>query len=105
MTESRIIRMELLAMVLSPGSVPRTDLRTSRIPNWLTFTAMGVATIYACLAGWRPGTLFSLSGLGTGLDSLFDLVFLGRHWSGRRQINGSNWRDCRSLWRIHILHF
>jgi prepilin peptidase CpaA len=52
-----------------------TDLRSSRIPNWLTFPAMGVALLaHAWLAG-LPGVLFSLSGLGTGLG-LFLLIHL-----------------------------
>lgn len=52
-----------------------TDLRSSRIPNWLTFTAMGFALlVHAWLAG-VPGILFSLAGLGAGLG-LFLLIHL-----------------------------
>ena len=52
-----------------------TDLRSSRIPNWLTFPAMGFA-----LAGhaWLNGidaVWFSLAGFGTGLG-LFFLIYL-----------------------------
>ena len=54
-----------------------TDLRSSRIPNWLTFPAMGLALLaHAWLTG-LPGTLFSLGGLGTGLG-----LFLLIHFSG-----------------------
>ena len=51
------------------------DLRSSRIPNWLTFPAMGFAlAAHACLNGVQ-GTLFSLAGLGAGLGLLL-LVYL-----------------------------
>lgn len=44
-----------------------TDLRWSRIPNWLTFSAMGIGI---CVHSWVGGpheTLTSLTGLGVGL--------------------------------------
>jgi prepilin peptidase CpaA len=63
----------LLAVVLVIAIY--TDLRSSRIPNWLTFPAMGVAILaHTWLAG-LPGALFSLGGLGTGLG-LFLLIHL-----------------------------
>lgn len=52
-----------------------SDLRSSRIPNWLTFPTMGVALLaHAWLAG-VAGALFSLAGLGTGLG-LFLLMYV-----------------------------
>jgi len=63
----------LLAIVLVTAMC--TDLRYSRIPNWLTFPAMGVALLaHAWLTG-LPGALFSLGGLGIGLG-LFLLIHL-----------------------------
>jgi prepilin peptidase CpaA len=54
-----------------------TDLRSSRIPNWLTYSAMGVALVaHAWLAG-LPGALFSLSGLGAGLGLFLILYVTG----------------------------
>lgn len=51
-----------------------TDLRSSRIPNWLTFSATGFALVgHAWLSGF-PGALFSVAGLGTGLG-LFLLIY------------------------------
>jgi prepilin peptidase CpaA len=51
------------------------DLRSSRIPNWLTFPAMGVALLaHAWLAGF-PGALLSLAGLGAGLG-LFLILYV-----------------------------
>lgn len=44
-----------------------TDLRSSRIPNWLTFSGMGCALVGHAWLGGTPEVMFSLAGLGTGL--------------------------------------
>ncbi|MDH4300622.1 MAG: A24 family peptidase [Nitrospira sp.] len=51
------------------------DLRSSRIPNWLTFPAMSVALAGHAWMGGVDGALFSLAGLGIGLG-LFFLIYL-----------------------------
>lgn len=51
-----------------------TDLRSSRIPNWLTFSATGFALAGHAWLGGFPGALFSVAGLGTGLG-LFLLMY------------------------------
>ena len=51
-----------------------TDLRSSRIPNLLTFTAIAIGLIaHAWLAGFQ-GIVFSLEGLGVGLG-IFALLY------------------------------
>ena len=52
-----------------------TGLRSSRIPNWLTFPAMGVALLAHAWLGGLQGALFSLAGLGTGLG-LFLILYV-----------------------------
>lgn len=52
-----------------------TDLRSSRIPNWLTFPSMGLAIVAHGWSAGLPGALFSLGGLGMGLG-LFLLIHL-----------------------------
>lgn len=52
-----------------------TDLHSSRIPNWLTFSAMGFALAGHAWLNSVDGLLFSLAGLGTGLG-LFLLFYL-----------------------------
>ena len=52
-----------------------TDLHSSRIPNWLTFSAMGFALAEHAWLNSVDGLLFSLAGLGTGLG-LFFLFYL-----------------------------
>jgi len=54
-----------------------TDLRSSRIPNWLTFSAMGFALVMHAWLGGFPEALFSLSGLGAGFG-----LFLILHMTG-----------------------
>jgi len=44
-----------------------TDIRSSRIPNWLTFSAMGFALVGHAWLGGAPEVMFSLAGLGAGL--------------------------------------
>jgi prepilin peptidase CpaA len=62
----------LLTVVLVTATY--TDLRSSRIPNSLTFTAMAIGLItHAYLTG-AHGILFSLEGLGVGLG-LFLLLY------------------------------
>jgi len=59
-----------------------TDLRSSRIPNWLTFPAMGVALLAHAWLGGLQGALFSLAGLGTGLGLFLILYVTGSIGAG-----------------------
>ena len=59
-----------------------TDLRSSRIPNWLTFSAMGFALVAHAWLGGFPGALFSLAGLGTGLGLFLLIYFFGSIGAG-----------------------
>ena len=52
------------------------DLRTRRIPNWLTVSAFSVGLImHTIIGGWR-GTLFSLSGAALALVLLLPPVLI-----------------------------
>lgn len=59
-----------------------TDLRSSRIPNWLTFSAMGVALVVHVWLGGIPGALFCLAGLGAGLGLFLILYMSGSIGAG-----------------------
>ena len=54
-----------------------TDLHSSRIPNWLTFSAMGFALAGHAWLNGVDGLLFSLAGLGTGLGLFFFFYLAG----------------------------
>jgi prepilin peptidase CpaA len=65
----------ILMMVLAMAVI--MDLRSSRIPNWVTFPAMGFALAGHAWANGIDGFLFGLAGLGTGLG-LFFFIYLAR---------------------------
>jgi prepilin peptidase CpaA len=67
------IMTALLAVVL--GTAVVTDLRWSRIPNWLTVPVMAIAVGTHTGMNGIGGLLFSLTGLGAGL-CLFLLFYL-----------------------------
>lgn len=55
-----------------------TDLRSSRIPNWLTFSTMILALATHAWLGGTQQALFGLAGLATGLGLFLVLyVFAG----------------------------
>lgn len=68
--EPTIINL-LLASVL--GTAVVTDLRSSRIPNWLTFSAMGIGILIQAWIGGLTGALSGLAGLGVGMGLFFPL--------------------------------
>src|SRR5262245_62080436 len=53
------------------------DLRSSRIPNWLTFPAMGFALAGHAWLNGIDGILFSLTGFGMGLGLFFFIYLAG----------------------------
>lgn len=67
------ILVVILLMVLMVAVA--MDLRSSRIPNWLTFPAMSFALAAHAWSNGVEGFLFSLAGIGTGLG-LFFFIFL-----------------------------
>jgi len=59
-----------------------TDLHASRIPNWLTFSAMGFALASHIWLGSLQGAIFSLAGLGAGLGLFLILYASGSIGAG-----------------------
>jgi len=70
-------RMVGLLVLLVTAAV--SDLRTYRIPNWLTFGGMAFALIYGTFAARTPlvGATHALGGLGTGLLIMLPFYALG----------------------------
>ena len=77
----------LLAIVLSLAVY--LDIRTSRIPNWLTFTAMGGGLVVHTQLEGAQGAIFSLSGLGTGLIIFLAFYFFGEMGAGDVKLMGA----------------
>jgi prepilin peptidase CpaA len=65
------------------------DIRTSRIPNWLTFTAMGSGLLVHTLLEGAQGAIYSLSGLGTGLILFLAFYFFGEMGAGDVKLMGA----------------
>src|SRR6266852_6160768 len=59
-----------------------TDLRSSRIPNWLTFPTMGFALVAHVWMDGLQGAIFSLAGLGAGLGLFLILYVSGSIGAG-----------------------
>lgn len=59
-----------------------TDLHSSRIPNWLTLSAMGFALASHAWLGSLQGAIFSLAGLGAGLGLFLILYVSGSIGAG-----------------------
>jgi prepilin peptidase CpaA len=73
MTESLMIVLLAIVLLIAIG----TDLRSSRVPNWLTFPAMACGLVWHVWQSGIAGALFGLSGLAIGLG-----VFLMIYMSG-----------------------
>ena len=77
----------LLAVVLT--SVIYTDLRSSRIPNVLTFSGIGMGCIAHVWGGGIQGLFFSLEGLVVGLGIFLFLYASGGVGAGDVKLMGA----------------
>ena len=62
-----------------------TDLRTRKIPNWLTYPAIPIAILLHWIVAGRHAALLSLSGAALGLGVLLPFVLLGA-------VGGGDWK-------------
>jgi len=62
-----------------------TDLRSRRIPNWLTYPAIPCAVILHSMAGGWHGAKLSLLGTALGLGLLLPFVLI-------RSLGGGDWK-------------
>jgi prepilin peptidase CpaA len=74
------VMMAALAVVLITAI--GTDLRSARIPNWLTFPAMGLALLGHTWLGGMYGGLLGLAGLAMGLGLLMPIYVVGAIGAG-----------------------
>ena len=65
------------AIVLFTSVCLVTDVRSRRIPNWLTVSALGVGLVAQTLVSGWPGLQASLGGFAAGFGILFVLWLLG----------------------------
>ena len=62
-----------------------TDLRSRRIPNWLTYPAVPIAILLHAIAGGWHGARLALLGTALGLGILLPFVLL-------RSLGGGDWK-------------
>ncbi len=77
----------LLAVVLAIAAF--TDIRSRRIPNWLTYPAMAAAMGYHMYLNGMNGFLFSAGGLGLGLIFFIFFYLSGGMGAGDVKLMGA----------------
>jgi prepilin peptidase CpaA len=65
------------------------DIRFHRIPNWLTFSTLGVAVIYHAWTNGLEGLLFSFTGLLVGIGVLIIPYLMGGMGAGDIKLMGA----------------
>lgn len=70
----------ILASILLMAAI--TDLRSCKIPNWLTLGAMAAGILSHAFVDGLPGMLFSLKGAGVGLILFLGLYVIGGMGAG-----------------------
>ena len=66
-----------------------TDLRSRRIPNWLTVSGLVVGIVFHTVASGWHGTLFALGGFAVGFGVLFVLWSIGGGGGGDVKLMGA----------------
>jgi prepilin peptidase CpaA len=84
---AELVTGALLAIVLFLAVY--LDIRTSRVPNWLTLAAMCIGPFVHSLLEGAQGAMFSLSGLGAGLALFFIFYLTGGMGAGDVKLMGA----------------
>jgi prepilin peptidase CpaA len=65
------------------------DIKSNKIPNWLTFPTIIVGLIYSGFNYGIAGLLFSIGGLGTGIGLLLIFYLMGGMGAGDVKLMGA----------------
>lgn len=78
-----------VAVIVFSAAAVVTDLRSLRIPNWLTVPSFAIAVLFhVCVGGWT-GLQLSLLGFATGFGILFLLWVIGGGGGGDVKLMGA----------------
>jgi prepilin peptidase CpaA len=84
-----VIATQWLGAFVLAGAACWFDVRTRRIPNWLTFPAAALGLVAATAAHGGPGTVSSAVGLLVGLMLFFPLFVLKGLGAGDVKLMGA----------------
>ena len=76
-----------LSLILTAAAA--IDLRTQRIPNFLTLPSILIALVYYLMSDGTSGLLFSLAGLAAGIGLLLFPYLLGGMGAGDAKLMGA----------------
>jgi len=78
-----------IAVIVFAAAAVVTDLRSLRIPNWLTVPSFAIAVLFHVLVGGWAGLQLSLLGFATGFGILFLLWVIGGGGGGDVKLMGA----------------
>ncbi len=81
--------MTLIAAILSRSVAAVTDIRSRRIPNWLTYSAMLLGVGYHTMVNGAQGFFFGAGGLFLGLALLIVFYLAGGMGAGDVKLMGA----------------
>ena len=79
----------VIAVVAFTAAAVFTDLKSLRIPNWLTVPSFAIAVLFYVLVDGWAGLQFSLLGFATGFGILFLLWVIGGGGGGDVKLMGA----------------
>jgi prepilin peptidase CpaA len=87
-SSSIIIHLPAIILGLFLTAAAAIDLRTQRIPNFLTLPSILIALVYHAISDGTGGLLFSLAGLGAGVGLLILPWLMGGMGAGDAKLMG-----------------
>jgi prepilin peptidase CpaA len=81
--------MHIALVIVLVVSAAIIDVRSQRIPNYLTMPGCGIGLMYHVLASGKDGLIFSLAGLILGICVLLFFYFLGGTGAGDVKLMGA----------------
>ena len=92
----------LVAFTLTAAVI---DVRTRRLPNWLTVPAFAAALLFHLVTGGVPGLLGSLAGFAVGFSILFVLWLVGGGGGGDVKLMGAvgAWLGWKTTLAVFVL--
>lgn len=71
------LTLQVVCVLLFTGLACFWDVRTRKLPNWMTLPALVLGLLFHGLTGGWEGLQFSLAGFGMGFGLLFVLMVIG----------------------------